>query len=52
MDNLKRTYAKASGYKKLVSGFKNIDDKLLSIDVADLNKILHLKIFKWTKLKL
>lgn len=35
------------GYKKLVSGFKNIDDKLLSIDVADLNKILHLKIFKW-----
>lgn len=35
------------GYKRLVSGFKNIDDKLLSIDVADLNKIIHLKIFKW-----
>lgn len=37
-----------NGYKSIVTDFKNVDEKLLSIDTGDLVKILFLTKTKWT----
>jgi len=35
-------------YKQIVDGFKNVDEKLMSIDVGDLRSILEIEIKEWT----
>lgn len=45
---IKKKYnSRASGYKTVVDGFKNIDDHLLAIDVGDLFKIITFKRYSW-----
>ncbi|KNZ41681.1 hypothetical protein [Acetobacterium bakii] len=39
--------ARAVGYKTVVPGFNNIDERLLSIDVGDLLDILQMQLKKW-----
>jgi hypothetical protein len=39
--------ARCPGYKKTVSGFNNIDDHLMAIDVKDLYEILTMKRMEW-----
>ena len=36
-----------SGYKSIAPGFANVDERLMSIDIGDLNSILTLKEKKW-----
>lgn len=40
--------SRLSGYKSVVPGFNNVDEKLMSIDIGDLLSILTLERKKWT----
>lgn len=39
--------ARLSGYKSITPGFANVDERLMSIDIGDLNTIFTLKVNKW-----
>lgn len=43
----KKHRARMSGYKSVVPGFANVDERLMSIDIGDLITILTLKEKKW-----
>ena len=44
----KKHHARMSGYKSIVPGFVNVDERLMSIDIGDLNSIFTLKEKRWT----
>jgi|GEM_PF-681578 len=39
--------ARLSGYKSIAPGFANVDERLMSVDIGDLNSIFTLKEKKW-----
>ena len=39
--------ARLAGYKSICPSFRDIDERLMSIDIGDLNTILTLKRYKW-----
>jgi len=43
----KKHHARMSGYKSIVPGFANVDERLMSIDIGDLISIFTLKEKKW-----
>lgn len=46
--NIKSVYsARIKEYKSIAPGFSNVDDRLLSINLGDLKRIIQQKTFKW-----
>jgi len=39
--------SRLGGYKSITPGFANVDERLMSIDIGDLNSIFTLKVKKW-----